>query len=136
VTKQAPITGRISEFLSFLPFSVGEQSVIVHKALLELGRNVRQPVNLSDGPDEKLLGNLRLRIRRDASVCRTLAESEYHSDLGARSLIAAAEKIKRLLVEEYLKVDEEIAEKDTVSECIIDVNGGEVIVSMVPSRTR
>ena len=110
--------------------------MIVHKALLELGRKVRQPVNLSEGPEEKLLGNVRLRIRRDASVCRALAESEYHSDLGARSLIAAAEKIKRLLVEEYLKVDEEITERDGMSEFIIDVNGGEVVVNMVPPKAR
>jgi hypothetical protein len=88
------------------------------------------------GPEEKLLGNVRLRIRRDASVCRVLAETEYHADLGARSLIAAAEKIKRLLVEEYLKVDEEITEKDGMTEFIIDVNGGEVIVTMVPPKSR
>ena len=93
-------------------------------------------MNLSLGPEEKLLGNVRLRIRRDASVCRVLAETEYHADLGARSLIAAAEKIKRLLVEEYLKVDEEITEKDGMTEFIIDVNGGEVIVSMVPPKPR
>lgn len=134
--EQAPITGRISDFLPFLTFSVGEQSVIIHKALLELGRKVQQAVNLSGGPEEKLLGNVRLRIRRDASVCRALAESEYHSDLGARSLIAAAEKIKRLLVEEYLKVDDEITEGSGMSEFIIDVNGGEVVVNMVLPKTR
>ena len=93
-------------------------------------------MNLSLGPEEKLLGNVRLRIRRDASVCRVLAETEYHADLGARSLIAAAEKIKRLLVEEYLKIDEEITEKDGMTEFIIDVNGGEVIVTMVPPKSR
>ena len=97
---------------------------------------MRQPVNLSEGPDEKLLGNVRLRIRRDASVCRALAESEYHSDLGARSLNAAAEKIKRLLVEEYLKVDDEITESGGMSEFIIDVSGGEVIVNMMSSKNR
>jgi hypothetical protein len=96
---------------------------------------VRQPVKLAEEPEGKLLGNVRLRIRRDASVCRALAESEYHSDLGARSLIAAAEKIKRLLVEEYLNVDEEISENARMSDFIIDVNGGEVVVNMVPSKT-
>lgn len=110
--------------------------MIVHRALLELGRKVRQPVNLSAGPEEKLLGNVRLRFRRDASVCRALADSEYHPDLGARSLIAAAEKIKRLLVEEYLKVDEEIAETDGISDFVIDVNGGEVVVNMTKSKAR
>jgi hypothetical protein len=108
----------------------------VHKVLLELGRKVQRPVNLTDGPDEQLLGNIRLRIRRDASVCRALAEAEYHSDLGARSLIAAGEKIKRMLVEEYLNIDEEITENGGLSEYIIDVNGGEVVVNMVPPKSR
>ncbi|KAK3636661.1 hypothetical protein LTR56_000846 [Elasticomyces elasticus] len=132
----APIAGRISDFLPFLTFSVGEQAVIVHKALLELGRKVRQPVNLSGGPEEKLLGNVQLRIRRDATVCRTLAENEYHPDLGARSLNVAAEKIKQMLVCEYLKVDDEITEKGGISEFIIDVSGGEIIVNMVHSKRR
>lgn len=105
----------------------------MHKVLLELGRKVQRPVNLSDGPDEQLLGNIRLRIRRDASVCQALAEVEYHSDLGARSLIAAGEKIKRLLVEEYLSIDEDIEEGGGLNECVIDVSGGEVVVRMVPA---
>lgn len=108
----------------------------MHKSLLELGRKVQRPVNLSKGPDEQLLGNIRLRIRRDASVCRALAESEYHSNLGARSLIAAGEKVKRMLVEEYLNIDEDITENDGMSEFIIDVNGGEVVVNMVPPKSR
>ncbi|KAK1025108.1 hypothetical protein LTR33_017792 [Friedmanniomyces endolithicus] len=127
----APVAGRISEFLPFLTFTIGEQSVIVHKALLELGRNVRQPVSLVDGPDEKLLGNVKLRIRRDVSVCRALAESEYHPDLGARSLLVAAEKVKRMLVDEYLNIDEEITEECGVCECLLDEDGGEVTVNMV-----
>ncbi|KAK0309977.1 hypothetical protein LTR01_004175 [Friedmanniomyces endolithicus] len=127
----APVAGRISEFLPFLTFTIGEQAVIVHKALLELGRKVRQPVSLVDGPDEKLLGNVKLRIRRDVSVCRALAESEYHPDLGARSLLVAAEKVKRMLVDEYLNIDEEITEEGGVCECLLDEDGGEVTVNMV-----
>lgn len=98
-------------------------------------RKVQRPVNLTKGPDEQLLGNIRLRIsRRDASVCKLLAESEYHADLGARSLIAAAGKVKKLLVEEYLSIDEEITEGGSMSEFIIDANGDEVVVNKVPER--
>jgi len=75
---------------------------------------------------------VKLRIRRDASVCGILAQNEYHIDLGARSLISAVDTIKTLLVETYLGVDEEIAEGGGVAECIIDVNGGEVVVNIVP----
>lgn len=102
--------------------------MIVHKYLLELGRHVRAPVNLTSGEHERLIGNLRMRIRRDASVCGILAESEYHTDLGARSLLSAVDTIKTLLVEEYLAVDEEIVEGDRLSDFMIDVKGGEVEV--------
>lgn len=110
--------------------------MIIHKHLLELGRHIRSPINLTKGDREQLVGNVRLRIRRDASVCRNLAQSEYHTDLGARSLISAVDTIKTLMVEAYLAVDEEISEKAGMSECIIDVNGGEVVVGFVPPKQR
>jgi len=110
--------------------------VIVHKHLLELGRNVHTPVNLTEGENEQLIGNVRLRIRRDASVCGILAQSEYHTDLGARSLINAVETIKTLMVEVYLSVDEEITEGAGISEFIIDVSGGEVVVNIVSPKMR
>ena len=69
-------------------------------------------------------------------MCRTLAQSEYHIELGARSLISAVETIKTLMVEAYLGVDEEIKEGAGMSEFMIDVSGGEVIVNIVPSKPR
>ncbi len=134
--KQPPVTGRISAIIPFLPFSKGEQAVIIHKHLLEFGRNIRTPINLTEGEDEQLIGNVRLRIRRDALVCGILAQSEYHVDLGARSLISAVDTIKTLMVEAYLGVDEEIAEGVGMSEFIIDVNGGEVVANIVPPKIR
>lgn len=106
--------------------------MIIHKHLLELGRNVRTPINLTEGEGEQLIGNVRLRIHRDASVCGILAQSEYHTELGARSLISAVDTIKTLMVEAYLGVDEEITEGAGMSEFIIDVNGGEVVANIIP----
>ncbi|RFU25801.1 hypothetical protein B7463_g10533, partial [Scytalidium lignicola] len=127
----SPMTGRVSDFLPFLPFSPGEQAVIVHKYLLELARKVRNPVNMSIGPDEQLLGNIRMQIRQDASVCRSLAEADYHPDLGARSLITAVRTVEDLLVEAYLSVDDEIKESDIVLDFMVDVKGGEVVANML-----
>jgi hypothetical protein len=81
-----------------------------------------------------MLGNIRLKILRDASVCRNLATSGYHADLGARSLINAVENVKRKLVDAYLDVDEEIVETAALSECCIDINGSEVVVKMSHSK--
>jgi hypothetical protein len=76
------------------------------------------------------LGNVKLRIRRDASVCRILAQNEYHSDLGARSLINAVDSIKSLLVAEYLEVEDEILEGPDKSTFFVDVSDGEIVVKM------
>ncbi|KAK5463038.1 hypothetical protein LTS15_002750 [Exophiala xenobiotica] len=127
----SPITGRISAFIPFLRFSLGEQAVVVHKYLLELGYAVEGPVNLSFGPQEKLLGDVRVRIRRDASVCRILAKAEYHEDLGARSLINAVDTIKGLLVEAYLGIDEQIVESADKSVFLVDVQGNEIVVKLM-----
>lgn len=108
--------------------------MIVHKFLLELAERVRGPVNLVSGPREQLLGNVRMKIRRDASVCRILAEAEYHSDLGARSLITGAGKLEDILVEAYLEVDGEIRERGKMVDFVIDVNGSEVIAKMVKQK--
>lgn len=106
----------------------------MHKFLLELGQKVRGPVSLVPGSKEQLLGNINLKIRRDASVCRILAEEEYHSDLGARSLIMGARKLEDVLVEAYLEVDEEIRESEKIVDFVVDVNGSEVIAKMVKQK--
>ena len=107
---------------------------MVHKYLLELGQKARTRINLAPGPSEQLLGNVRMKIRRDASVCRILAEAEYHADLGARSLIQGAKTVEDMLVEIYLDVDDEIRESERVLDFVVDVNGADVIANIVPDR--
>jgi len=106
----------------------------VHKFLVELGQKIRGPVNLVPGPKEQLLGNIRLKIRKDASVCCNLAEEEYDSDLGARSLINGARKLEDILVEAYLEIDGEIRESEKMVDFVIDVNGSEVTAKMVKQK--
>ncbi|KAI8635425.1 P-loop containing nucleoside triphosphate hydrolase protein [Xylariaceae sp. FL1651] len=124
----APITGRISEVIPFLPFNLEEQAVIVHKFLQELKERVRAPVVLPQNGREQLLGNISLRVRKDASVCRSLAAAEYSPDLGARSLATAVKIVEERLVEAYLDEEEEIVEDNGMREFCVDVRGGEIVV--------
>lgn len=123
---QAPVTGRVSDFIPFLPFSLGEQAVITHKSLLELAQDLRRPINLEKGPQEQLVGDIRLVIKKDSAVCTMLAEAHYHPRLGARSLKAGAKKVERIVADAYLEEDEEIQEGEGLSDFIIDVQGGEI----------
>jgi len=100
---------------------------------MELAHRVRKTITMTPGPDEQLLGNVYLRVRRDASVCRVLAQEGYDEDLGARSLITAVKAvIEETLVESYLEVDEEITEEQGVTQYVVDIRRGEVTVTMVP----
>lgn len=102
-----------------------------HKFLLELIKQVRAPIRLSNtsstSPHEQLLGNVNLHVKRDVVVCKALAE-EYSPDLGARSMITAVEHVKELLVDLYLDEDEEIVEDGGMKDFLVDVHGGEVVV--------
>jgi hypothetical protein len=121
------VTGRISGFIPFLPFSPGEAAVVAHKFLMQLGNQVSRPINLTPGPNEQLVGNIHMRIRRDATVCGTLATEHYCRDLGARSLMEAATVVERALIDAYLDGDTDISEDDVMREFIVDVQGGEIV---------
>ncbi|OTA94945.1 hypothetical protein M434DRAFT_381613 [Hypoxylon sp. CO27-5] len=126
----APITGRVTDFIPFLPFSEEEQAVVAHKFLLELREKVRQPIRLSETEDEQLLGNVKLHIRQDGAVCRALAKSEYHPNLGARSLHTAVKhEVEAKLLESYLQEDDEIREDVGMTDFVVSVNDGEIMVT-------
>ena len=104
--------------------------MIAHKYLLELGRDVRRPVNLTAGAEERLIGNVRLHIKRDASICSHIAEDGYHPDLGARSLITTVDNVRNMLVDAYLDVDEAIREAEELVEFVIDIRKGNIFAEM------
>jgi hypothetical protein len=51
----------------------------------------------------------------------------YHVKLGARSLMAGAEKVKRIVLEVYLNDDEEITEREGLRDFVVDVDDGEIV---------
>lgn len=79
---------------------------------------------------------MQLRIRRDAAVCGKIPETEYHPELGARSLVNGVETIEDMLVNSYLDIDGKIAETNSLVDFMVDVNGGEIVASMVMDMTR
>jgi ATP-dependent Clp protease ATP-binding subunit ClpA len=128
------MTGRISAFLPFLPFSPQEQAAVAHKFFLELAKDVRSSVRLQQGPQQRFVGNIRLHMKRDATSCLSIAEEHYDPRLGARPLMAAVEEIREELTEYYLSVDEHIAEGYGMSDYVVDVIGSEILVTKVNPR--
>ncbi len=128
---QPPLTGRISAFIPFVPFSPGEQAVGAHKFLLEFAREVRRPVQLQPGQNAQLMGNIQLHLRQDASVCRFIAEDGYDQDLGIRSLISAVrDTVELSLFESYVGVDQPIEESEEMVDYRVEVRNDELVVTM------
>lgn len=80
--------------------------------------------------DERLVGGVRLRARRDGAVCGHLAAEGYSADLGARSLINAVRHVEDLLLDAYLADEEPIAEGRGLRDFAVDVKGGELAVTL------
>lgn len=130
----APITGRISEFLPFLVFSPAEQAVIVHKIFMELEEDLARRVKLASNPeDDVYLGNTRLKIRHEASVCSHIAQQEYIEQLGARSVRDGVERIVcEPVALDYLKDGDELHEDQAETHFVVDTNvDGEVDVRLI-----
>jgi ATP-dependent Clp protease ATP-binding subunit ClpA len=103
--------------------------------LLEYAREVRTPVSLQPGLNERLIGDILLHIRRDASVCRLIAAEGYDEDLGIRSLInAVRDTVELSLFDSYLKVEKDIEEGERMADYVVDVRNDEVVVSMVSPK--
>lgn len=80
-----------------------------------------------------------MKLRRDATVCRTLADEYYHRELGVRPLIGAVKSVEEQVVEGYLAVEEEIEDGQAAEEmwdAVVAVEGGEVVVRMAPPKQK
>ncbi|RYP53109.1 hypothetical protein DL768_001886 [Monosporascus sp. mg162] len=120
----APLGGRITEILPFLVFAPQESAVIVHKVLMDLETAVSRCVRLALNREEDVyVGNIRIRIKNDATVCSIIARDEYDKETGARSIAQAVERIVQdPLIGQYLENGDRFDEDQPVADFIVDVN--------------
>ncbi|KAI0384478.1 P-loop containing nucleoside triphosphate hydrolase protein [Hypomontagnella monticulosa] len=131
----APLGGRITEILPFLIFSPPESAVIAHRQIMDLETEVAKQVRLTlDKESDVYVGNIKIRINKDATVCSAIANEEYDKKTGARSIAQAVERlIEEPLVSQYLKNGDDFKEDQPTTHFVIDVDvDGDVEVRLVP----
>ena len=99
------------------------------KYLLDFVERARRRVVIQPAFGERmqLLGNVRLRIPKDASPGTHLVESHYNKDLGIRSLKNVVELWRMKWSRAYLGVDERMEETNEVTEFTVDLDRNEVV---------
>ena len=107
-----------------------------HKYLLELSDEVRRPVCTTPGPDERLIGNIRLKIYNDSSICKIIVK-DYDPGLGIRSLRKAVrDRVTSLLDSEYMTMPESISEGLPVEDYCCFVMNERINVKRIVTRKR
>lgn len=96
----APLTGRLSYTIPFLPFNDLEQAVTTYKFMREFKNEIRKPVNV----EAKLFPRrLILNYKDDGQLAQHLASNYYSHELGARSLQKAVHRhVKQKLAHAFL----------------------------------
>ncbi|KAK4134667.1 P-loop containing nucleoside triphosphate hydrolase protein [Trichocladium antarcticum] len=120
----APLTGRITDFIPFLPFSPIEQAVVADQCLAAFGRELAGPVTVRDDPLHcRWVGNVDLEVRHAYAIAKALADEGYHQDLGARSLAnTVGRKLRVPLAGQYLAAREEIREGQAAARFVVGVD--------------
>ncbi|KAI8957762.1 P-loop containing nucleoside triphosphate hydrolase protein [Daldinia sp. FL1419] len=130
----APLSGRITAILPFLVFGTQEAPLIAHRAIMHMESELSRRVHLAlDSEQDVYAGNIKIRIKNDASVCSTITHEEYDKKLGARSINQAVERIvEDSLVTQYLKAGDIFEEDQPITSFVIDIDvNGEVEVRLV-----
>ncbi|KAL9088148.1 MAG: hypothetical protein Q9159_003266 [Coniocarpon cinnabarinum] len=84
----APLTGRCSAIVPFMPFTRGEQAVVAASFVSKLFTHLRRPLDMCRN---RLIGHIHLDVEKDEEVALTLAEDSYEPQLGARAIAQAVE---------------------------------------------
>ena len=107
-TIEAPLTGRITSVVPFLPFTEAEAAVVAYKFMREIWHKVRNPINTRSGD---LKRHSFLQFVDDGKLASYLAKKEYEVDLGARSLATAvAQDVRRVFRKTFDQHDSEVTD--------------------------
>lgn len=139
-TLGAPLTGRVSAIIPFLPFSKEERAVTTYKFMRKLFNETRKPVSVEVN---HLARHLFLNFVEDGRLASFIAEKYYSPELGARSLLKAVNtQICHKLTNAFLAQGEEITNEmnekpwDNYDVRLEDLKGGfkEITVKAKGSR--
>ena len=104
----APLTGRFSAIVPFLPFNEGERAVVAYKFMRELWHDVRKPIDVKG---KRFAGTLFLNFVDDGQIAKHIG-NRYLEETGARSLANAVEKEVYLsLAAEFSKQEGEVKDE-------------------------
>ena len=104
----APLTGRFSAIVPFLPFNEGERAIIAYKFMRELWHDVRKPI---DTNGKRFAGTMFVNFVNDGQIAQHIAE-RYIEETGARSLAdAVEEEIGDSLAAEFFKQEGEVKDE-------------------------
>ena len=104
----APLTGRFSAIVPFLPFNEGERAVVGYKFMRELWHDVRKPIDIKK---IRFAGNMFVNFVNDGQIAQHIGD-RYLEETGARSLANAVEKeICLSLATEFFKQQGEVKDE-------------------------
>ena len=110
----APLTGRLSYIVPFLPFTNLEKAVATYKFMREFRNEIHKPIDVQG----KLFPRrLILEYHEDGQLAQHLAQRGYVHELGARSLQKVVHRqIKQKLAHAFLREETKIRDEWTRSQ--------------------
>lgn len=84
ITLGAPLTGRLSAIIPFMPFTTEERAVTTYKFMRKVFNESRKPINVQG---KHLAQHLFLNFIDDGQLASHIAQKYYFAELGARSLL-------------------------------------------------
>ncbi len=106
---RAPLVGRLSIIVPFLPFDKGEQAVATYKFMREMWNERRKPINTSTN---ELIQHIHLNYVNEGQIATHLAKKGYSVLTGARPLRNTVNReIGLRLTDQFSREDGEVVEE-------------------------